>query len=205
MQPIQHLAPSSSSISHSSHTEQSPVRPCLGTSSSSTKGRRVSFAPVPSPFSGHERNQNVVTSRLGKNGSFNAGRNSGDATSTHASSSSSAAADEDMIVRQYETHRDRLSRAIEESVSLLADLRNFNENQWVMKYPLLAVGTPAEQGKADSAAISGDGGDDVEGGSSSTGGRRSLKRAMTMTMAFADNPEAKQEVCIQNNRNKTQN
>ncbi|OXG78987.1 mitofusin [Cryptococcus neoformans Gb118] len=54
----------------------------------------------------------------------------------------------DGVVRDYEEKRDRLAKAIESSVYLLADLKNFNGQQWTVRYPHLRSSEPVQPGSS---------------------------------------------------------
>ncbi|WVN87747.1 uncharacterized protein L203_102942 [Cryptococcus depauperatus CBS 7841] len=56
-------------------------------------------------------------------------------SSNHVAEYNSEAADE--VVRDYEEKRDRLAKGIQDSIYLLADLKNFNEQRWTVRYPHL--------------------------------------------------------------------
>ncbi|WRT68933.1 uncharacterized protein IL334_005915 [Kwoniella shivajii] len=53
----------------------------------------------------------------------------------------------DEVVREYEEKRDRLAKAIDSSLYLLSDLKNFNGEQWTVRYPHL---NPVEPGSSSS-------------------------------------------------------
>ncbi|KAL7421210.1 mitofusin [Cryptotrichosporon argae] len=76
------------------------------------------------------------------------------------------------VVRGYEENRDTLSKAIEDSQYLLADLKNFNGEHWTVRYPHLRSSEPAE-------------------GSTQTYTRPSMSRR---TLTFADEPATPTEV-----------
>ncbi|KAK8843427.1 hypothetical protein IAR55_007084 [Kwoniella newhampshirensis] len=52
----------------------------------------------------------------------------------------------DGVVRDYEEKRDRLAKAIDSSVYLLSDLKNFNGDQWTVRYPHLRPTETTEPG-----------------------------------------------------------
>ncbi|WVQ81424.1 hypothetical protein IAT38_003548 [Cryptococcus sp. DSM 104549] len=52
----------------------------------------------------------------------------------------------DEVVRDYEEKRDRLAKAIQSSTYLLADLKNFNGEQWTVRYPHLKAVDNAQPG-----------------------------------------------------------
>ncbi|KIS00070.1 mitofusin [Cryptococcus deuterogattii 2001/935-1] len=79
----------------------------------------------------------------------------------------------DGVVRDYEEKRDRLAKAIESSVYLLADLKNFNGQQWTVRYPHLRSS------------------ESVQSGSSSP--RPGMSRR---TLTFADEPSQLTEVVL---------
>ncbi|ORX39012.1 hypothetical protein BD324DRAFT_618210 [Kockovaella imperatae] len=78
----------------------------------------------------------------------------------------------DGVVRDYEEKRDRLDKAIEQSEYLVAGLKNFNRDQWPVRYPSLK---PAE-------------------GSSSSGSARPTHRR---TLTYADEPTKSVDVVIE--------
>ncbi|KAJ9092920.1 hypothetical protein QFC21_006632 [Naganishia friedmannii] len=88
------------------------------------------------------------------------------------------------VVRDYEETRDRLAKAIASSTYLLADLRNFNENEWTVRYPTL---TPSHTAASSNEAV---------GESISPRRPAGPKRGKTqsMTLRFADQPESVQQV-----------
>lgn len=48
-------------------------------------------------------------------------------------------AESDIVVREYEQHRDELGKAIEQSKYLIAGLKNFNGDAWIVQYPVTKV------------------------------------------------------------------
>ncbi|WVR09165.1 hypothetical protein IAU60_006227 [Kwoniella sp. DSM 27419] len=52
----------------------------------------------------------------------------------------------DEVLREYEEKRDRLAKAIDSSLYLLSDLKNFNGEQWTVRYPHLNPVEPVEPG-----------------------------------------------------------
>ncbi|OCF54434.1 mitofusin [Kwoniella mangroviensis CBS 10435] len=52
----------------------------------------------------------------------------------------------DGVVRDYEEKRDRLAKAIDSSLYLLSDLKNFNGEQWTVRYPHLKPIDSSSQG-----------------------------------------------------------
>ncbi|WWC64157.1 uncharacterized protein I303_106765 [Kwoniella dejecticola CBS 10117] len=56
----------------------------------------------------------------------------------------------DGVVRDYEEKRDRLAKAIDSSLYLLSDLKNFNGEQWTVRYPHLKPTEHAETGPSSS-------------------------------------------------------
>ncbi|KAJ9119473.1 hypothetical protein QFC24_005706 [Naganishia onofrii] len=88
------------------------------------------------------------------------------------------------VVRDYEETRDRLAKAIASSTYLLADLRNFNENEWTVRYPTLTpshIAAPANENVAESTLPR-----------RPAGPRRG--KTQSMTLRFADQPESEQQV-----------
>ncbi|GHJ84956.1 hypothetical protein NliqN6_1358 [Naganishia liquefaciens] len=85
------------------------------------------------------------------------------------------------VVREYEETRDRLAKAIDSSTYLLADLRNFNESEWTVRYPTL---TPVHHVEEPPAGIL---------------HRPKPKRGKTVSMSltFADQPDCAQEVHVE--------
>ncbi|KAJ9117622.1 hypothetical protein QFC22_004472 [Naganishia vaughanmartiniae] len=87
------------------------------------------------------------------------------------------------VVRDYEETRDRLAKAIASSTYLLADLRNFNENEWTVRYPTLTpshIPAPANDNGASTSPRR------------PAGPRRG--KTQSMTLRFADQPESEQQV-----------
>ncbi|KAI5452989.1 mitofusin [Naganishia albida] len=81
------------------------------------------------------------------------------------------------VVREYEETRDRLAKAINSATYLLADLRNFNESEWTVRYPTLTRVEEPEQ-------------------TATSPQRPKPKRGKTvsMSLSFADQPESVQAV-----------
>ncbi|ODN74685.1 hypothetical protein L202_07016 [Cryptococcus amylolentus CBS 6039] len=101
----------------------------------------------------------------------------------------------DQIVTEYEEKRDKLAKAIDSSVYLLADLKNFNGEQWTVRYPHLKSaesvqpGSPSRPGMsrrtltfADEPSHS----TDVVLSSTPTA-RQSIKRSISVAPASSEN------------------
>ncbi|WVQ93330.1 hypothetical protein IAU59_000398 [Kwoniella sp. CBS 9459] len=56
----------------------------------------------------------------------------------------------DGVLREYEEKRDRLAKAIDSSVYLLSDLKNFNGEHWTVRYPHLRPVESSEPGSSSS-------------------------------------------------------
>ncbi len=122
---------------------------------------------------------------------------------------SGAREDPDDAVREYEEKRDRcvagrvpmtatsadavyrddsLAKAIEASLALIADLRNFNEREWTIRYPLVRPGSreaTVTAGSSADAASSSASGKAVERSSA-----RPAQPRRTVTLTFPDDPSA---------------
>ncbi|WWC91339.1 uncharacterized protein L201_006282 [Kwoniella dendrophila CBS 6074] len=60
----------------------------------------------------------------------------------------------DGVVRDYEEKRDRLAKAIDSSLYLLSDLKNFNGEQWTVRYPHLKPSEPESAGSSSRPGMS---------------------------------------------------
>lgn len=101
-----------------------------------------------------------------------------------------ALGDGEDAIREYEEKRDRLAKAIESSLLLLADLRNFNEREWTIRYPLMRPGgIVMPLGEGDSVRSRGE--MEVRNGKGKGKGKgpeRPNQLRRTVTMTLADDP-----------------
>ncbi|WVQ75431.1 hypothetical protein IAR50_005056 [Cryptococcus sp. DSM 104548] len=104
----------------------------------------------------------------------------------------------DQVVSEYEEKRDKLAKAIDSSVYLLADLKNFNGEQWTVRYPHLKASEPDQAGSPSRPGMSRrtltfadepSQATDVVLSSTPTA-RHSLKRSITVAPASSDSSSA---------------